>query len=78
MAPPKDDKTESLKKYGALNPNPQKVVEETFSDSRLEFFDPRDLVQVKYEMLRAVEKEGGGGPHCLDNFRSRISSKAAG
>jgi hypothetical protein len=58
MVQPKDDKTESLRKYGALNPNPQKVVEEKFSDSVLEFFDPRDLVQVKYEMLRAVDKEG--------------------
>ena len=61
MARPKkpvDDKTESLKKYGALNPHPQKVAEEMFSDSTLEFFDPRDLVQVKYEMLRTVEKEG--------------------
>jgi transposase len=55
---PKDDKTESLKKYGALNPHPQKVVEKMFSDSALEFFDPRDLVQVKYEMLRAVDKKG--------------------
>ena len=61
MARPKkpvDDKTESLKKYGALNPHPQKVAEKMFSDSALEFFDPRDLVQVKYEMLRTVEKEG--------------------
>ena len=61
MARPKksvDDKTESLKKCGALNPHPQKVAEKTFSDSALEFFDPRDLVQVKYEMLRTVEKEG--------------------
>ena len=55
---PDDDKTESLKKYGALNPHPQKVTVEMFSDSTLEFFDPRDLVQVKYEMLRAVDKEG--------------------
>ena len=55
---PKDDKTESLKNYGALNPHPNKVVEKMFSDSALEFFDPRDLVQVKYEMLRAVDKEG--------------------
>jgi transposase len=55
---PKDDKIQSLKKYGALNPHPQKVTEKMFSDSALEFFDPRDLVQVKYEMLRAVEKEG--------------------
>jgi transposase len=55
---PKDGKTESLKKYGALNPHPQRVTETVFSDSMLEFFDPRDLVQVKYEMLRAVDKEG--------------------
>jgi transposase len=55
---PKDNKTQSLKKYGALNPHPHKVVEKPFSDSTLEFFDPRDLVQVKYEMLRAVDREG--------------------
>jgi len=61
MAQPKkptDDKTQSLKKYGALNPHPRKVAEKMFSDSALEFFDPHDLVQVKYEMLRAVEREG--------------------
>lgn len=60
MAQPKkptDDKTQSLKKYGALNPHPRKVAEKMFSDSAIEFFDPRDLVQVKYEMLRAVERE---------------------
>jgi transposase len=55
---PKDNKTESLRQYGAFNPHPQKVTEKMFSDSALEFFDPRDLVQVKYEMLRAVDKEG--------------------
>jgi hypothetical protein len=65
---PEDDKTESLKKYGALNPHPQKVVEKTFSDSALEFFDPRDLVQVKYEMLRAVEKEGRSVKHASEAF----------
>jgi transposase len=53
-----DDKTESLKSYGALNPYPQKVAEKMFLDPSLDFFDPRDLVQVKYEMLRAVDKEG--------------------
>jgi len=61
MARPKqldDDKIQSLKKYGALNPHPQKVAEKMFADSTNDFFDPRDLVQVKYEMLRAVEKEG--------------------
>jgi len=55
---PNDDKTQSLKKYGAFNPHSNKVVEKMFSDSTLEFFDPHDLVQVKYEMLRAVDKEG--------------------
>jgi len=55
---PKDDKTASLRKYGSLNPHPQKVTEKAFSDLTLEFFDPRDLVQVKYEMLRAVDREG--------------------
>ena len=68
MARPKDDKTESLKRYGALNPHPQKVVEETFSDSTLDFFDPRDLVQVKYEMLRAVEKGGRSVKHASQAF----------
>jgi transposase len=55
---PDDDKTKCLKEYGALNPHPQEVTEKGFSDPALDFFDPRDLVQVKYEMLRAVEKDG--------------------
>ncbi len=71
MARPKkpvDENTESLKKYGALNPHPQKVVEKAFSDSAIEFFDPRDLVQVKYEMLRSVEKEGRSVKHASEVF----------
>jgi transposase len=51
-----DLKQETLKKQGALNPHPLDVVDELFAASR--FFDPRDLVQVKYEMLRRVEKDG--------------------
>ena len=61
MARPKqldDDKAERLKQYGALNPRPKKVSEKMFSDSSLDFFDPCDLIQVKYEMLRAVDKQG--------------------
>jgi transposase len=64
----KDDKAENLRKYGALNPHPQRVAEKTFSDSALEFFDPRDLVQVKYEMLRAVEKEHRSVKHASEAF----------
>ena len=55
---PDDDKSSRLKEYGAFNPHPEKVTEKMFSDPKLDFFDPRDLVQVKYEMLRAVDKEG--------------------
>lgn len=60
MAParrPESDKTKRLKQYGALNPHPEKVTNELFVDSTLDFFDPHDLVQVKYEMLRSVDKE---------------------
>ena len=49
-------KTEVLREHGSLNLHPQKVTDEIFADS--EFFDPDDLVQVKYEMLRRVLVEG--------------------
>jgi transposase len=65
---PVDEKTESLKNYGAFNPHPQKVTEEPFSDATIAFFDPRDLVQVKYEMLRTVEKEGRSVKHASEAF----------
>jgi transposase len=44
-----------LKKRGTLNPKPEKVKDSLFASH--EFFDPDDLIQVKYEMLRRVEKE---------------------
>jgi len=54
--PPDDAKLRSLREQGTLNPRPQAVTDDLFTAS--EFFDPHDLVQVKYEMLRRVEKEG--------------------
>jgi transposase len=56
MPEPMDPKGESLRLQGVLNPRPQKVADPLFH--RSEFFDPRDLVQVKYEMLRRVRVEG--------------------
>jgi len=56
MDEPKNTKTQILREHGALNPRPKDVVDETFTAS--EFFDARDLVQVKYEMLRRVRVEG--------------------
>lgn len=50
---PTDPKLEALRAHGALHPRPEDVKDRLFQDS--EFFDPRDLVQVKYEMLRRVE-----------------------
>jgi transposase len=46
----------ALSEYGAVHPHPEAVTEPLFRDSA--FFDPNDLVQVKYEMLRSVQKEG--------------------
>ena len=51
-----DAKGKALGEHGALNPRPQYVTHEPFQFN--EFFDPYDLVQVKYEMLRQVRVEG--------------------
>ena len=46
----------ALQERGACHPHPQTVTDPLFRGSA--FFDPNDLVQVKYEMLRSVAKEG--------------------
>src|SRR5712691_173841 len=51
-----DPKTLALRQQGCLNPHPEQVTDELFQAR--EVFDPRDVVQVKYEMLRRVETEG--------------------
>lgn len=51
-----DPKEEALKKHGALNPQAEEVLDPLFHEDP--FFDSRDLVQVKYEMLRQVRVEG--------------------
>lgn len=60
MPLPRDDrhgssKAEALRAEGTLNPAPEKVADPKFRAG--EFFDPRDIVQVKYEMLRRVSAE---------------------
>ena len=49
-------KRQTLRGSGTLNPHPEKVTDELFAT--LDFFDPSDLVQVKYEMLRRGVVEG--------------------
>ena len=51
-----DSKLESLKKFGTLNPRAERVSDALFKSH--EFFDSRDLIQVKYEMLRRVKEDG--------------------
>lgn len=51
-----DPKEEALRAARALNPRPQSVTAPEFAAS--EFFDARDLVQVKYEMLRRARQDG--------------------
>jgi len=48
----KSAKTRALAEEGTLNSSPERVRDPKFQEG--EFFDPRDLVQVKYEMLRRV------------------------
>jgi transposase len=45
-----DSKTRSLREHHALHPHPENVHDEAFQQH--EFLDPRDRVQVRYEMLR--------------------------
>jgi len=49
-------KRRTLMQSGMLNKNADKVVDPKFRN--LAFFDPNDLLQVKYEMLRSAQKEG--------------------
>ncbi len=51
-----NNKANSLKVKGILNDNPERIVHSMLLNSKL--FDPLDLIQVQYEMLRAVRVEG--------------------
>ena len=58
MAKPKQpaQKTLELKRTGTLNPHPSSVSDALFNENP--FFDPNDLLQVRYEMLRRHSVEG--------------------
>lgn len=53
---PQTPKTDALRRRSCLNPHPEKVRDPLFRSQA--FFDPRDIVQVKYEMLRRVRQDG--------------------
>jgi transposase len=61
-----DAKSQVLHAAGALNPHAATVTDGAFVGHP--FFDARDLVQVKYEMVRRVEAEGQSVTHTAAAF----------
>jgi transposase len=53
---PEDPKVAALARERSLNGRPERVVDAAFLASP--FFDARDLVQVKYELVRRVQVDG--------------------
>jgi transposase len=51
-----DPKVRALRQARSLNPRPEAVSDQQFAAS--EFLDARDLVQVKYEMVRRARVDG--------------------
>jgi transposase len=62
----KDPKAAALLADGTLNPSPEKVADAKFQDG--EFFDRRDIVQVRYEMLRRVLIENVSVTDATDEY----------
>ena len=54
---PPDDKAATLRRAHAFNPRARAMTDAAFTSGNT-FFDARDLVQVKYEMLRRVREDG--------------------
>jgi transposase len=61
-----DPKVEALRAERSLNPRPEAVRDQAFSGS--EFLDARDIVQVKYEMVRRVRMDGEAVSHSAAAF----------
>jgi transposase len=64
--PDHDIKLRTLQRQGTLNPRPRSVRDKLFVQG--DFFDARDLVQVKYEMLRRVRTDGQSVTDAAANF----------
>ena len=65
-------KRRALDQNNTLNKNAARVVDPKFKN--MAFFDPNDIVQVKYEMLRSAQKDGAGVLKASETFGfSRIT-----
>ena len=63
---PSKQKLKALREHGCLNPKPEVVNDELFVTT--DFFDPNDLLQLKYEMVRRVHLEGQPVSHTARSF----------
>jgi len=59
-------KLKALLESDTLNSHPEKVTDALFQEH--DFFDPRDLLQVKYEMLHRVRVEGWSVKRAAETF----------
>ena len=80
-----DPKEAALAATRCLNPHPEQVTDPEFLAS--DFFDARDMVQVKYEMVRKVKADGApvtaaaaafGDPGRRTTRRRRAGTRRAG
>jgi transposase len=62
-----DEKLKALRESHTLHPHPEAVRDPLFT-SGSPFFDPRDLLQVKYELLRRVQVDGYSVSQATDLF----------
>lgn len=62
-----DKKLAILRQTHTLHPHPERVSDPLFT-SGSPFFDPRDLVQVKYELLRRVRVDGSSVASACESF----------
>ncbi len=62
-----DGKLENLRRSHTLHPHPDQVRDPLFTTGSA-FFDSRDLVQVKYELLRRVRVDGESVSHAVSLF----------
>ena len=61
-----DPKAHFLAQRGALHPHPEQVQDALFRGGT--FFDPRDLIQVRYEMVRRYRIDGQPAPQVARSF----------
>lgn len=72
MPEPISSKQEELLRNGSFNHHVKAVTAKIFTQSK--FFDVHDIIQVKYEMLRSVEKENRNVSTVAEEFGfSRVS-----